>query len=409
MKYNKTHEEKCLRLNKKYLFSYEKNDVLIDSKKIVKKSCSYLRVICLYCKKEYDISYNNLYRENLCGYCCNSIENSFYYKFPDLELYDENLNKIDSKFLYPNSNEKFFIKCKKCGNLSATTYLLSNINQRGHFSCKFCSDGVSYPNKFMNNLLKMLNIEYKPELTRKTFEWCENYKYDFYIPSLSLIIEMDGNLGHGRDTSFTNGEMSINTDNKKDELVKENGLKIIRVDCRYPSMEDRFKYIKNEIIKELNGIFDFKNIDWELINELSLESNMVKSWEMWNENTSIPNIAKELNVSEGCIRRYLREGDKMKKCIYDGGQEVAKSNKKRIFGKKVKMIFPNGEIKIFNSIESFLKFLNIGRTAFYNNLLNYNDIDINRIKSNSRTAKITKEKLKQFNGCKYIIEDRGWK
>ena len=63
MKYNKTHEEKCLRLNKKYLFSYEKNDVLIDSKKIVKKSCSYLRVICLYCKKEYDISYNNLYRE----------------------------------------------------------------------------------------------------------------------------------------------------------------------------------------------------------------------------------------------------------------------------------------------------------------------------------------------------------
>ena len=73
------------------------------------------------------------------------------------------------------------------------------------------------------------------------------------------------------------------------------------------------------------------------------------------------------------------------------------------------MIFPNGEIKIFNSIESFLKFLNIGRTAFYNNLLNYNDIDINRIKSNSRTAKITKENLKQFNGCKYIIEDRGWK
>lgn len=32
MKYNEIHAEKCKKLNKKYLFSYEKNDVLIDSK-----------------------------------------------------------------------------------------------------------------------------------------------------------------------------------------------------------------------------------------------------------------------------------------------------------------------------------------------------------------------------------------
>lgn len=405
MKYNETHAKKCEKLNKKYLFSYERGDILIDSGRVVMKSCSYLRIICLYCKKEYDITSTSLHRENLCGYCCNTIEDSFYYKFPNLELYDENLNKVDSKLLYSNSNKRFLIKCEKCGNISSKTYQLSNINQREYYSCKFCSDGVSYPNKFMGNLLKMLNVDYKTEVTRKTLEWCENYRYDFYILSLNLIIEMDGNFGHGRETPYIDKETSIKIDNEKDRLAKENGLKIIRIDCRYPSMSNRFKYIKTEIEKELGEILNFENVNWELINELSLESNMIKSWEMWNKNMSISNISKELNISEDCIRRYLNEGNKIKKCAYDGGQEIAKSNRKRVHGKEVKMIFPNGEIKIFNSIDSFLKFLNIGYTAFHNNLLGYNDINIDRIKSNSRTAKIVKEKLEQFNGCKYIIKN----
>ncbi len=406
MKYNRIHAEKCEKLNKQYLFSYEKNDILIDSKKIVKKSCSYLRVICLYCKKEYDIAYTSLYRNNLCKYCCNSIENSFYYKFPNLELYDNDLNLVDSKILHSNSNKNFFIKCEKCGNLSSNMHKLSNINQHGHYSCKSCSDGVSYPNKFMNNLLTMLNINYKAELTRKTFEWCENYRYDFYIPSFKMIIEMDGDIGHGRDTDFIDGDLSIYIDNKKDELAKKNGFKVIRVNCRYISMSGRFEYIKAEIIKALSDIFDLKNVDWNLINEKSLESKMVKSWELWNKNISIPEISKELNISEGCVRRYLNEGNKIKKCIYDGGKEISKSNRKRNFGKSVEMIFPNGEVKIFNSIDSFLDFLDIGRNAFYRNLMEYDEINIDRLESNYWKAKITKEKLKPFNGCKYIIRGR---
>lgn len=408
MKHNETHAEKCKKLNKKYLFSYEKGDVLIDNGKEVIKSCSYLRIVCLYCEKEYDISYNNLYKKNLCRHCCNSIENSFYYRFSDLELYDEDLNKINSKYLYPNSNKSFFIKCGKCGNISNKMYQLSDINQNEYFSCKFCSDGISYPNKFMNNLLKMLDIDYEVEITRKTFEWCKNYRYDFFIPSLRLIIEMDGNLGHGRDTAFTDGEKSIKTDIEKDKLAKENGFNIVRVNCRYNCREDRFEYIKTEIIKILDNIFDFQYIDWDKINELSLESNMIKSWDMWNKNVNIKDIAKELNVSECCVRVYLNKGNDMGKCYYNGREEISKSNKKRKFGKNVKLIFPNGEIKVFHSIDSFLKFLNIGYSTFYNTLSKYDEINIGNIKSNSKMAKITKKKLKEFNGCKYIIEDKGW-
>lgn len=41
----------------------------------------------------------------------------------------------------------------------------------------------------MHSILSQLSIEYISEFNDI---WCENRKYDFYIPSLNTIIEMNG-------------------------------------------------------------------------------------------------------------------------------------------------------------------------------------------------------------------------
>ena len=73
----------------------------------------------------------------------------------------------------------------------------------------FCSDGFSYNNKFMGNVLESLGIKYESEYYNK--DWCSIiYKgekkrvlYDFLIEHLKLIIEMDG-AWHKHDNTLSN-------------------------------------------------------------------------------------------------------------------------------------------------------------------------------------------------------------
>ena len=68
--------------------------------------------------------------------------------------------------------------------------------------CPVCSDGVSYPNKYVRNLLKQLpieNLEYewKPE-------WGKQYSYDNYFiyNEKEYIVEADG-AQHFKDSIFS--------------------------------------------------------------------------------------------------------------------------------------------------------------------------------------------------------------
>ena len=87
---------------------------------------------------------------------------------------------------YINSKTKILIKCKRCGHIEEVipSKLLTRI-----YNCKVCSDGISFPNRFMAALLDELHINYIPE---KTFDWSDNKRYDFYLTDYNIIVEMHG-------------------------------------------------------------------------------------------------------------------------------------------------------------------------------------------------------------------------
>jgi very-short-patch-repair endonuclease len=229
------------------------------------------------------------------------------------------------KYSYGSSQEVSF-KCLNCGAIKKM-----KINQliKYGFSCKNCSDGISYCEKFMQNVLSQLNIKNIFQLSRKHFEWVENYRYDFYIPSMNLIIEMDGGLGHGKDNNMSgqSGKESKAVDDYKDRLAREHGIEVIRIGCNYGKFLHRFKYIKDNIISKLDEVLDLSKINWEQCDKNSLSSKVIEVCELWNKYKNTGKIKEVVNLNKTVIRDYLKRGTELNLCMYDPKLEMIKNGK----------------------------------------------------------------------------------
>jgi DNA-directed RNA polymerase subunit RPC12/RpoP len=226
------------------------------------------------------------------------------------------------------SDKKVDWKCPECGNIIKNK-LISQIKLQG-LSCPKCSDGISYPEKFMYNLLQQLNVDFEYQ---KKFDWCKyelNGKqkygiYDFYIPSKQIIIEMDGGLGHGkRMIGNYKKEETVLIDHIKDQLAKEHEIKPIRIDCDYEK-ESQFLYIKKNILKsKLYKLYVFKNIDWNLINIECQKSIIYKvcTYKKNHSNETTTEIAKKFKLHQCTIIDYLKRGNKNGWCVYNAKEEM---------------------------------------------------------------------------------------
>ncbi|MBU5332089.1 hypothetical protein KQI61_07745 [Anaerocolumna aminovalerica] len=259
------------------------------------------------------------------------------------------------------SNYNIDFKCPNCGYIFNNK--ISNVNRRG-LSCPICSDGISYPNKLMFNILleleddlDYLEREYSPS-------WCKfkvnnknrSGRYDIYFvkDKNKYIIEMDGALGHGDkllDNSITNKD-TITIDTLKDEFAEKHCIKVIRIDCKY-NANDRFRYILNNILNsELNMILPLNKVDFKKCDYQSQNSLMIECCKLWNENEiGISKIAKRLKISLSAVRTYLKRGNELGICTYTPEDSI-----KITYGRKVICIT---EGKVFDTIRDGAQYYNI--------------------------------------------------
>lgn len=210
------------------------------------------------------------------------------------------------------SSKRLDWKCPYCNRIIKEKSVC-NVNNNG-LVCDFCNDGISYPNKLMGNILSQFNIEYISEFSPK---WIAPKRYDFYIPSLSLIIEMDGKFHYKDNCKYgKTHQESLEIDKLKDNIAKEHGLIIIRIDCNYKSLDTRFEHIKENILLKLNKYFDFKNINFEDANLSSLQRYIITSAKLYNEGLSVLNISNQLHLCQTTIKRYLTIGTHANICHY---------------------------------------------------------------------------------------------
>ena len=222
----------------------------------------------------------------------------------------------EAKLYKSNSNTKIYFKCPHCGKVSKNKKSPNGLYHNKGLGCS-CSDGISYPNKFSYELLNQLPVtnvihEYNPH-------WLKPYRYDNYFEfdGDKYILEMDGNLGHG---NFKWGNIKdiegTNRDEIKDKLAKENGLIVIRIDCKYSNLN----YIKNSIEESiLSKLFDLSKINWNRCNEYATKNLVKDICEYYNNNPNITpeNIAKIFYISSRTVRNYLKCGTELGWCKYN--------------------------------------------------------------------------------------------
>lgn len=236
---------------------------------------------------------------------------------------------INDTYKYSNvSGKSVNIKCPECGYIKNRS--ISSLYNQG-FSCPKCGDGISYPEKFVLNLLEQLSVNFKTQLTKTTFKWCEKFKYDFYIGYFNCILETHG-LQHYEESTgnWKNLLLEIQeNDNIKKNLALNNGIKkYIVINCKYSKLD----WIKNNIMQsELPQLLNFKeeDINWLECHGYACKSLVKIVCDLW-DNKNIKNIfeiSKLINIGDQTIRKYLKQGVSLGWCDYNPKEALIKNGK----------------------------------------------------------------------------------
>lgn len=280
---------------------------------------------CLKCGNIDKISEHELKNGSNCNVCGTSPKkiqkevNSIWKTNPELIRY---VVDIEDMYKYSKgSSRKILTKCPNCGIIKKIE--VNKLCSR-NFNCTNCNDGISYGEKFMFYLLCGLttNFEY-----HKTFEWSKkinhnniklsgNKIYDFYIYSHQCIIEVNGSQ-HYKEIKRGNRtyKQEIENDKLKERLAKENGIKYyIKINC---SKKD-LNFIKNDIGKKLDKLFNLSNIDWLKCDEFARKSRIREACDIWNSgNHNCTEIGEIMKLERHTIYQYLKKGSRLKWCDYE--------------------------------------------------------------------------------------------
>lgn len=276
---------------------------------------------------------------------------------PDLVKYFPN-KELSQCYSY-SSNKKILLTCPECGQGKFTS---PNQIYRYGFCCSACSDGISYPEKYIYSLLSQLNLRFKRELRNSDFEWCDEYRYDYYLYDSNDVIECHG-LQHYEQSNrgrLLEDEQSI--DKAKELLALQYVNDYIVLDCRYSDSD----YIKKSILNSNLNKFDLSNINWNQCHEFAVDSLVKVSCDLFNSGKNTIEIGKILSLHYTTIIKYLKQGHKIGWCIYDGKSELQKGRDKSIKTNSKKIIVLE-DGKEFNSrqelVDKSLKIYGVKFTA----------------------------------------------
>lgn len=221
---------------------------------------------CENCKKEHDGSYGSG------RFCSSKCTKSFSTKNKREEInkkVSESLKKEKtsksckecSKIFYSNRREQLYCspRCARLAVRSRKEYKdkmrrtqlrkVENGTHKGWQSRNI----KSYAEKFFievlknNNLFDKCVLEHAVKKRDLGIECDANYFLDFYFPDKNIDLEIDGKQHEYEDR--------LESDKKRDKVLKDNGYKVYRIKWKNPISDENKAYIKSEINKFL-GFYD---------------------------------------------------------------------------------------------------------------------------------------------------------
>lgn len=307
---------------------------------------------CVNCRGEYRTNINKRTTGGTnCPYCAGLKVlkgfNDLFTTYPKIAnmLVDKNLGY---KITAGSSKSKVDFKCSDC-NYIMKNKMVNDAVRRG-LHCPRCGDGISYPEKFMLSVLEQTKLQYE---TQKTFGWSDRKRYDFYIKSFNLIIEIHGEQ-HYKYTGFKNSLKQVQENDRiKRELALTNGIKhYIVIDAR----ESTMSFIRKSIeCSDLINFVDLSVTNWENCNKYACSSLIKTASELWNNGIkSTSKIGEIIRIVPSNVIKYLKIGAEMGWCDYNA--IIGGANGKTV----LQLSFEGKLIKEWETARKASKCLNIG-------------------------------------------------
>lgn len=271
----------------------------------------YRQYMNFYCDKGH--SWSALASNALSGYGCPYCSGQrVWVGFNDLWTTHPNIAKLltnpsDGYTHTKGSEEKLDFTCPDCGYVSRHT--IHNVIQHG-LSCKRCSDGISFANKFMFSVLEQLQIDFECEYSIGDAD----YRYDFFLNAYNIIIEMHGRQHYEGWNDKRSLEEIQHTDQEKENYAAKNNInKYIVIDSAVSDMNYISKNIKNSIFGE---IFDLSTVNWMECLFYASSSMVRHAADLYNAGCSNTEISQRLHVSMTSVWKWLKTASELNMCDY---------------------------------------------------------------------------------------------
>ena len=167
---------------------------------------------------------------------------------------------------------------------------------------------------------------------------------------------MDGGYHYAKNCSYL-----TSNDLYKDKLAEKHEIRVIRINCNYLKVGQRYNMIKTNLFESLKNIFDLSNVNWDKCNELGISSKLIEVLNYYQNSPKLglQEIARDCNVSMPTLYEYLHVGEELGLCQYIRNDNNRIKNSKPIAmydselnligiyksGKQIEDLFPELNLK----------------------------------------------------------------
>jgi len=207
---------------------------------VFKNSNTKYTFLCNNCNHEFDVSPNKINAGRWCPYCCvpckklcndncNQCFNKSFASHPKSQFFsdnnvDSNGNKIVPRQVLKGSDVKYKFICGDCNGEFECP--ISGVTGKGNRWCSLC---VNKTETFFYDFIKEL---YPSVIRQFKVNWCKNINFlpfDFCIPELKIIIEVDGIQHFKQVSNWASPEEAFKKDIYKQKSANENNYSMIRI------------------------------------------------------------------------------------------------------------------------------------------------------------------------------------
>ena len=202
----------------------------------------------------------------------------------------------------------YIIKCNRCGNIRKLE--ASHVHHQSHQYCNKCGIHTSYPEKFVRNFLDQLNINYTSQYSSYNLGNSEKrYLYDYYIPKIKTIIEVNGEqhyVNMWSNSKYTLEEIKENDCQKREFAINNGIINYCEINCSKSSIVWIKQQIMNSQLPDLLG-FTESDIDWNQCDLFATSDYVMIAAEMFNDGYTKKEIGDELLKAPQTINNYLKK------------------------------------------------------------------------------------------------------